>query len=213
MLKTIRRPPDNDWTAAVIDAIDHQIAIAALPNCHWTDGTLLDLVKIGARCRQVGAALVVDGTQSLGAMPFSVAAVQPDFLITTAHKWLLGPYSLGLAYYGNYFRWFEIGRTELFRSLGVSYASVESRGIFLPVAEAYCKYVMPAKYDDRLIIETTLDTQLKGAIRFDYRIYSEGTQALSAQVYSKHACLNRDGKVVRPPRFIKEIIEKNIQKF
>lgn len=98
LLKTVRRPPDNDWTAAVIDAIDDQTAIAALPNCHWTDGTLLDLVKIGARCRQVGAALVVDGTQSLGAMPFSVAAVQPDFLITTAHKWLLGPYSFGFCY-------------------------------------------------------------------------------------------------------------------
>ena len=53
---------------------------------------------MGARCREVGAALVVDGTQSLGAMPFSVAAVQPDFLITTAHKWLLGPYSFGFCY-------------------------------------------------------------------------------------------------------------------
>ncbi|MGD1986331.1 MAG: thioesterase family protein [Desulfobacterales bacterium] len=121
--------------------------------------------------------------------------------------------NMGQAYYGNYFRWFEIGRNELFRSMGLAYSSVEDQGIFLPVAETYCKYVMPAKYDDRLIIETTLDTQLKGAIRFDYRIYSEGTQALLALGYSKHACLNRDGKVVRPPRFIKEIIEKNIQKF
>ncbi len=97
-LKTVRRPSDSNWTAAVIDAIDDRTAIAALPNCHWTDGTLLDLVKIGERCRRVGAALVVDGTQSLGAMPFSTAAVQPDFLVTTAHKWLLGPYSFGFCY-------------------------------------------------------------------------------------------------------------------
>lgn len=97
-LQTVRRPSDNDWTTAVMDAIDDRTAIAALPNCHWTDGTLLDLVKIGERCRRVGAALVVDGTQSLGAMPFSAAAVRPDFLVTTSHKWLLGPYSFGFCY-------------------------------------------------------------------------------------------------------------------
>ena len=120
--------------------------------------------------------------------------------------------NMGQAYYGNYFRWFEIGRTELFRSLGVPYASVEARGIFLPVAEAYCKYSMPAKYDDLLTVETSLDTQLKGAIKFDYRIFSEDGKTLLAQGHTKHACLNRDGKVVRPPAFIKEVIEKNTEK-
>ena len=120
--------------------------------------------------------------------------------------------NMGQAYYGNYFRWFEIGRTELFRSLGIAYASVENRGIFLPVAEAYCKYSVPAKYDDLLTIETSLDTQLKGAIKFDYRIFSEDGKTLLAQGHTKHACLNRDGKVVRPPVFIKDVIEKNTAK-
>jgi acyl-CoA thioester hydrolase len=120
--------------------------------------------------------------------------------------------NMGQAYYGNYFRWFEIGRTELFRSLGISYASVESRDIFLPVAEAYCKYSVPAKYDDLLMIETSLDTKLKGAIKFDYRVFREDGKTLLAQGHTKHACLNRDGKVVRPPAFIKEAIEKNIEK-
>ena len=120
--------------------------------------------------------------------------------------------NMGQAYYGNYFRWFEIGRTELFRSLGIAYASVENRGIFLPVAEAYCKYSVPAKYDDLLMIETTLDTQLKAAIKFDYRIFSEDGKTLLAQGHTKHACLNRDGKVVRPPAFIKEVVEKNSEK-
>lgn len=120
--------------------------------------------------------------------------------------------NMGQAYYGNYFRWFEIGRNELFRSLGLAYASVESRGLFLPVAETYCKYLLPAKYDDLLIIATSLDTRLKGAIKFDYQVFSEDAQTLLAQGYTKHACLNRDGKVIRPPKFIKEIIEKNNQK-
>jgi acyl-CoA thioester hydrolase len=119
--------------------------------------------------------------------------------------------NMGQAYYGNYFRWFEIGRNELFRSLGISYASVECRGIFLPVAEAYCKYLVPAGYDDLLMIETSLDTRLKGAIKFDYRIFSQDAKTLLAQGYTRHACLNREGKVVRPPTFIKEVIEKNIK--
>ena len=119
--------------------------------------------------------------------------------------------NMGQAYYGNYFRWFEIGRNELFRSLGLAYATVESRGIFLPVAETYCKYSVPARYDDFLTIETSLDSRLKGAIKFDYRIFGKDEKTLLAQGYTKHACLNREGKVVRPPQFIKEIIEKNLQ--
>jgi selenocysteine lyase/cysteine desulfurase len=97
-LTTISQPENDDWTPPVLEAIDRDTAVAALPHCHWTDGSLIDLVAVGSRCREVGAALVVDGTQSLGAMPFDRAAIQPDFLITTAHKWLLGPYSFGFAY-------------------------------------------------------------------------------------------------------------------
>ncbi len=98
VLKTVEQPHEGDWTSAILEAIGPATAIAALPHCHWTDGALIDLVAVGARCREVGAALVVDGTQSLGAMPFAVDEIQPDFLITTAHKWLLGPYSLGFGY-------------------------------------------------------------------------------------------------------------------
>lgn len=95
---TVAQPPDEGWTNAVIDKISEQTAIVAVPNCHWADGALLDLVKIGARCRETGAALVVDATQSLGVVPFSVQDVQPDFLLAAGYKWLLGPYSLGYLY-------------------------------------------------------------------------------------------------------------------
>jgi len=102
---TVKRPADSDWTSAVLEAVDEGTAVAALPNCHWTDGTLIDLVRVGEKCRSVRAALVLDAIQSLGAMPFSVEAVQPDFLITAAHKWLLGPYSLGWCYVSE--RWLD----------------------------------------------------------------------------------------------------------
>jgi selenocysteine lyase/cysteine desulfurase len=97
-VKTVLRPVDNDWTAALLERIEDTTAIVAVANCHWTDGTLIDLEKIGELCRSKGAALVVDGIQSLGAMPFSVERVQPDFLVAGTHKWLLGPYSFGFCY-------------------------------------------------------------------------------------------------------------------
>ena len=116
--------------------------------------------------------------------------------------------NMGQAYYGNYFRWFEIGRNELFRSLGLTYKSVENQGIYLPVAEAHCKYSVAAQYDDVLVIETVLDTRIKGAIKFDYKIFNQNDHTLIAMGYTKHACLNGDGKVVRPPDFIRNVIKK-----
>jgi selenocysteine lyase/cysteine desulfurase len=98
VVKTVQRPPDSDWTPAVLEAIDSNTAVVAVPNCHWTDGTLLDLGRISERCRTVQAALVVDGIQSIGAMPFSIDTVQPDFLVAASHKWLLGAYSFGFCY-------------------------------------------------------------------------------------------------------------------
>jgi selenocysteine lyase/cysteine desulfurase len=97
-LVTIPRPADYEWTTAVLAELDERTAVAALPNAHWTDGGLVDLMKIGERAREVGAALVVDGSQSVGAYPFDVKAIQPDFLICPTYKWLLGPYSLGFLY-------------------------------------------------------------------------------------------------------------------
>jgi selenocysteine lyase/cysteine desulfurase len=104
-IRTVPRPSDNRWTPAVLAAIDASTAVAALPHCHWTDGSLLDLVAIGAHCRAMGAALVVDAIQSLGALPFSVQEIQPDFLVTAAHKWLLGPYTYGFCYVAE--RWLQ----------------------------------------------------------------------------------------------------------
>ena len=89
---TVARPPDGDWTKAVLDAIDERTSVATLPYCHWTDGSVVDLERVGARLRDVGAALVIDGTQSIGAVPFDVARLKPDFVLCAVYKWLLGPY-------------------------------------------------------------------------------------------------------------------------
>ena len=103
-LVTVPRPDDYDWTNAVLERVDDGTAVVAMPNCHWTDGSLLDLARVGEAVRAVGAALVVDGIQSLGARPFEVSEVRPDFLVTSSYKWLLGPYSAGFMHVGERFR-------------------------------------------------------------------------------------------------------------
>src|SRR5262245_57068168 len=97
-LHTVARPADGDWTGAIEAAVDERAAVVAVPNCHWTDGGLVDLARVGARARAAGAALAVDATQSLGALPLDLPAVRPDVLVAAAYKWLLGPYSLGVLY-------------------------------------------------------------------------------------------------------------------
>lgn len=94
----VQRPVQDCWTGAVLDAIGPDTAIVALPHNHWADGRVVDLVAVGAKCRTVGAALVLDLTQSLGAMPLDFAAVQPDFAVAACYKWLMGPYGIGLLY-------------------------------------------------------------------------------------------------------------------
>lgn len=117
--------------------------------------------------------------------------------------------NMGFAYYSNYLRWFEMGRTEFFRHLGLTYKEIEKNGIFLPVSEVYCKYLHPAHYDDVLIIETSLDTSVKASMKFNYRILSEDGNTILAKGETRHAFTDCSGRVVRPPKLLIELIAKN----
>jgi len=102
-----QREPGVDWTEALMRAIDDHTAIVAVPQCHWTDGSKVDLERVGQRVRAVGAALVIDASQSLGASPLGLERVQPEFLTAVGYKWLLGPYGLGYLYVAP--KWRESG--------------------------------------------------------------------------------------------------------
>lgn len=116
------------WNERILEAIDGSTAAVAISNVHWTDGTRFDLAAIGERARAVGAALIVDGTQSIGALPLDVAKVKPDGVVAAGYKWLMGPYSTALAYFGPRFdggrpleeTWLGRAGSEDFRNL-VSY--------------------------------------------------------------------------------------------
>jgi selenocysteine lyase/cysteine desulfurase len=136
---TLKTPADHDWTAAILAAIDDQVAVAALPHNHWTDGALLDLVAIGQKLRHHGAKLVLDITQSIGALPIDIEVVKPDFLIAACYKWMLGPYSLGFMYVAPEFQsgeplehnWINRAGSEDFSGL------VDYQGTFQPGADRF----------------------------------------------------------------------------
>ena len=86
---------------------------------------------------------------------------------------------MGYCYYGNYAEFYEVGRVEMLRSLGISYKSLEDRGILLPVLEYNIKYLKPAFYDDQLTIKTHLKELPKARIRFDYEIFNEKGEKLN----------------------------------
>jgi len=91
------------WNQRILEAITPRTRVVAMGYIHWADGTLFDLVEIRKRTREVEALLIIDGTQSVGALPFEVKEIDPDALICAAYKWLMGPYSMALGYFGSYF--------------------------------------------------------------------------------------------------------------
>ncbi|MBI4806899.1 MAG: aminotransferase class V-fold PLP-dependent enzyme [Desulfovibrio sp.] len=97
-VRAVPRPGEGTWSDSVLSFITDEIGLVALPHCHWIDGTVFNLKAVREACDKVGAHLVVDATQSLGAMEFDLDAVRPDILAVAGHKWLLGPYGVGFCY-------------------------------------------------------------------------------------------------------------------
>jgi len=97
-LNVVARPADANWTDAILNAINDNTGLVALPNCHWSDGSLIDLEKIAPKVHEIGAAFVLDTTQSTGVKKLDVKKLDPDFLMCSGYKWLLGPNSCGFLY-------------------------------------------------------------------------------------------------------------------
>lgn len=103
VLITVPRPKSDDsadWTNDIINSIDDRTAVVCVPNVHWSDGYLISLEDIAAQTRNYGAALVIDGSQSVGAVPLDVSRLEPDSVICAGYKWLFGPYGMSLGYFG-----------------------------------------------------------------------------------------------------------------
>jgi selenocysteine lyase/cysteine desulfurase len=92
---TVAPVDGQSWTDAILAGIDDRVRVVAVPNVCWTDGARIELSDVAERAREAGARLVIDATQSLGAMPLDVSELRPDYLVAAGYKWLLGPFSLG----------------------------------------------------------------------------------------------------------------------
>jgi selenocysteine lyase/cysteine desulfurase len=140
LVRTVPAPDDGDWTQAILARIRRGISVVAVSTCHWTNGASIDLRPVGDACRDVGSVLVVDATQTLGAAPFSVDEVRPDFLVAAGYKWLLCPYGFSLFYVSE--RW----RTAR------------------PLEESW---LARSNAEDFAALATYSDTYMPGARRFD----------------------------------------------
>jgi acyl-CoA thioester hydrolase len=117
------------------------------------------------------------------------------------------------AYYGKFFEYFEQGRSDLLRNIGLPYTRVEEMGLFLPVIEAHASYKKAARYDDLLQVVTILRDMPVARVRLDYEVYKEGEKDLLADGYTIHTFVNAaTGKPTRAPAQFVEAIEKAMAK-
>jgi acyl-CoA thioester hydrolase len=111
---------------------------------------------------------------------------------------------MGMVYYANYLRYFEIARNEFLRLAGATYrAFEETRDLLLPVVEAHVSYHRPARYDDVLVISAAVHPRGAASVRFEYQIHRAANPGEEAEKlvsgHTIHACITRDGRVVRLP--------------
>ena len=112
---------------------------------------------------------------------------------------------MGVAYYANYFVWFEVARADLLRSLGWSYREMEDAGVSLPVIEAHCQYHRSAKYDDELDVRAEGRMLSPVRMEFTYQVVRTEDQAVAASGRTVHAALDRAGKPCRLPERIRKV--------
>lgn len=113
---------------------------------------------------------------------------------------------MGVAYYANYFAWFEVGRADHFRQSGTTYRELERRSLFLPVVEAHCKYMKPACYDDLLQVTTRSTVENRVRIRFDYEIRRIADGELLATGTTHHVAVDKNRKPQRLPEELKRAL-------
>ena len=121
--------------------------------------------------------------------------------------------AMGIVYHTNYIKWFEVGRNELMRQLGVAYTELEKLGLNMPLTKVSCHYLLPAKYDQLLTVETKFDYIKRASIRFNSYIWDEEGKKLLVEGYTIHACTNMEGKIRRIPQLLLDLTNKfNINK-
>ncbi|HEY3174567.1 MAG TPA: thioesterase family protein [Candidatus Polarisedimenticolia bacterium] len=113
---------------------------------------------------------------------------------------------MGVVHHTHFLVWFEIGRTELMRDLGCAYADLEKEGVWMPVVEASCRYLSPARYDDLVTVETRVEEVTRVTTRFTYRVVRPADGRVLATGSTRHAATNGSGVPCRLPERILSLL-------
>jgi acyl-CoA thioester hydrolase len=116
--------------------------------------------------------------------------------------------AMGVVYHANYLVWFEVGRGDYFRALDQDYGKWEKMGYFLPVSEAYARFVSPARYGDLIQVRTTLEEVRSRSLTLGYEVCVAESQRSLVTGWTKHLCMDAQGQVCRLPRQLFLSLEK-----
>ena len=119
---------------------------------------------------------------------------------------------MGYCYYGNFAAYFEVGRVESLRQLGITYKQMEDQGVILPVLDYQIKYVKPAYYDEELRIETTIDKVEGARIHFSYATYNEKNEKLNQASTTLVFVDAQSKRPINPPAYLKDALAKATNK-
>ncbi|AEH02597.1 aminotransferase class V-fold PLP-dependent enzyme [Lacinutrix sp. 5H-3-7-4] len=130
----------RDWNTLILNSISSNTAVIAMGNIHWSNGSLFNLKAISKKAKANNSLLIIDGSQSIGALPFSVKEINPDAVICAGYKWLFGPYGCAYAYFGAYFdngEPIEENWTNRLNSENLSQLT-QYQNQYKPLANRYC---------------------------------------------------------------------------
>jgi len=131
----------------------------------------------------------------------------PQLTNLTSYRVIYGDTDqMGVVYYANYLRWFERGRSEFLRQIGLPYSTIERQGVHFPVAEVTCRYTESARYDDMVEILTELAELGRASLAFNYRVSRADDHRILATGATKHASIDSSGRLVRIPKVLLEAI-------
>ena len=117
---------------------------------------------------------------------------------------------MGIVYYSRYFEYFEEARTELLSSIGLGVTDVEKKGIMLPVISSHCDYLKGARFEQTIIIRTSISTEPRSKLQIDYSVFIEDEKEPIATGYTEHAFVNDKGVAVRAPKMILERLNQKV---
>ena len=112
----------------------------------------------------------------------------------------------GVVYYARYLDWFEAGRTEILREKGVTYSELEKQGLFAPVVEIKVNYFKPARYDDIVVLETTVENVGNSSVKFRYKVFNKKTNELLCEAYTVNVFINKEMKSQRIPDEVRKAL-------